>query len=133
MKIDESEIQLVFIRSSGPGGQNVNKVSSSVQLRFDVRNSSSLDLDIKERLINLAGNRMTEDGILIIEARRFRSQERNRADALQRLDNLVQKALQKPKTRKATHPSPASQAERLVGKKRKGQIKQIRQAKPEDW
>ena len=90
VKIDESEIQLDFIRASGPGGQNVNKVASSVQLRFDVRNSPSLDPDVKERLIKLAGNRVTEDGILIIEAKRYRTQEQNRFDATERLITLIQ-------------------------------------------
>ena len=104
VRIDESEIQLDFIRASGPGGQNVNKVASSVQLRFDIRNSPSLAPDVKERLIKLAGSRVTEDGILIIEAKRYRTQDQNRFDANQRLISLIQKALEKPKVRRATRP-----------------------------
>ncbi|NMB61679.1 MAG: aminoacyl-tRNA hydrolase [Chloroflexi bacterium] len=104
VKIEESEIQYDFIRVSGPGGQNVNKVASSVQLRFDIRNSPSLEPDVKERLIKLAGSRVTEDGILIIEAKRYRTQDQNRFDANQRLISLIQKALEKPKVRRATRP-----------------------------
>jgi len=133
IKIDESEIQLDFIRASGPGGQNVNKVASSVQLRFDVRNSPSLAPDVKERLIKLAGNRVTEDGILIIEAKRYRTQERNRFDATQRLITWIQKALEKPKERKATRPSLTSKAARVGDKKKHGEIKRIRRYAPEDW
>jgi ribosome-associated protein len=133
VKIDESEIQLDFIRSSGPGGQNVNKVASSVQLRFDVRNSPSLDPDVKERLIKLAGSRMTEDSVLIIEAKRYRTQEQNRFDAIQRLITLIQKALEKPKVRKATRPSVTAKAARVGDKKKHGEIKRIRRFVPEDW
>ena len=133
VKIDESEIQLDFIRSSGPGGQNVNKVASSVQLRFDVRNSPSLDPDVKERLIKLAGSRMTEDSVLIIEAKRYRTQEQNRLDAIQRLITLIQKALEKPKVRKATRPSVTAKAARVGDKKKHGEIKRIRRFVPEDW
>jgi ribosome-associated protein len=133
VKIDESEIQLDFLRSSGPGGQNVNKVASSVQLRFDVRNSPSLDPDVKERLIKLAGSRMTEDSVLIIEAKRYRTQEQNRFDAIQRLITLIQKALEKPKVRKATRPSVTAKAARVGDKKKHGEIKRIRRFVPEDW
>ena len=132
LKIDESEIQLDFIRASGPGGQNVNKVASSVQLRFDVRNSPSLDPDVKERLIKLAGSRMTDEGVLIIEAKRYRTQEQNREDAIARLVALIQKALDKPKPRRKTRPSAAAQAERVDEKKRRGAIKQTRRIKPVD-
>jgi len=133
VKIDDSEIQLDFIRASGPGGQNVNKVASSVQLRFDVRNSPSLDPDVKERLIKLAGSRMTEDCVLIIEAKRYRTQEQNRFDAIQRLITLIQKALEKPKVRKATRPSVTAKAARVGDKKKHGEIKRIRRFVPEDW
>jgi len=133
VKIEESEIQLDFVRASGPGGQNVNKVASSVQLRFDVRNSPSLYPDVKERLIKLAGSRMTDDGILIIEAKRYRTQEQNRVDAIARLVALVQKALVEPKLRKKTRPSRTSSAARVDEKKRRGVIKRTRQYKPEEW
>jgi ribosome-associated protein len=132
-KIDESELQFDFIRSSGPGGQNVNKVASAVQLRFDVRNSPSLAPDVKERLIRIAGSRVTEDGVLIIEAKRYRTQEQNRFDALQRLTVLIQKALEKPKVRKATHPSVTAKAARVGDKKRRGQLKRVRRFDPNEW
>lgn len=133
VKIDESEIQLDFIRASGPGGQNVNKVASSVQLRFDVRNSPSLYPDIKERLIKLAGSRMTDEGILIIEAKRYRTQEQNRFDAIQRLITLIQKALEKPKVRRATRPSLTAKAARVDDKKKHSEIKRTRRQVPKDW
>lgn len=133
VKIDESEIQLDFIRASGPGGQNVNKVASSVQLRFDIRNSPSLDPDVKERLIKLAGSRVTEEGILIIEAKKYRTQEKNRYDATQRLIVWIQKALEKPKERKATRPSLTAKAARVGDKKKRGEIKRMRRFNPDDW
>jgi ribosome-associated protein len=133
VKIDESEVQYDFVRASGPGGQNVNKVATSVQLRFDVRGSPLLETDVKERLIKLAGSRVTEDGILIIEARRYRTQDQNRFDATQRLIALIQKALEKPKLRKATRPSMTSKAARVGEKKKHGEIKRIRRYLPEDW
>jgi ribosome-associated protein len=133
VKIDESEIQLDFIRASGPGGQNVNKVASSVQLRFDARNSPSLDSDVKERLIKLSGSRMTDVGILIIEAKRYRTQEQNRFDAIQRLITLIQKALEKPKVRRATRPSLTAKAARVGDKKKHGEIKRTRRLVPKDW
>jgi ribosome-associated protein len=133
LSIDEKEIQVEFIRASGPGGQNVNKVASSVQLRFDVGNSASLDPDVKERLTRLAGSRMTDEGVLIIEAKRYRTQEQNRADAVQRLINLIQKALEKPKERKATRPSRTAKAARVGDKKKRGEIKRTRRFNPEDW
>jgi ribosome-associated protein len=133
IKIEENEIQLDFIRASGPGGQNVNKVASSVQLRFDVRHSPSLDPDVKERLIRLAGSRATGDGILIIEAKRYRTQDQNRLDAVQRLVALIQKALEKPKIRRATRPSLTAKAARVGDKKKHGETKRTRRPVPEDW
>jgi ribosome-associated protein len=133
VSIDESEIHYDYIRASGPGGQNVNKVATSVQLRFDVRACPSLEADVKERLVRLAGSRVTEEGILIIEAKRYRTQEQNRLDAQQRLVLLVQKALEKPKIRKKTRPSVSSSAARVDEKKRRGAIKRIRRYNPENW
>ncbi|HLO31936.1 MAG TPA: alternative ribosome rescue aminoacyl-tRNA hydrolase ArfB [Anaerolineales bacterium] len=130
LQIDERELQIDFVRASGPGGQNVNKVATAAQLRFDV-NSASLPDDVKRRLIQLAGKRITAEGILLIEAKRFRTQEQNRADAVQRFIELIRKALVKPKARRRTRPTPASQEERLKEKKRKGEIKKMRQSK--EW
>lgn len=127
--IDERELQLEYIRASGPGGQNVNKVATAVQLRFDIFNSPSLASDHKGRLIRLAGNRVTADGVLILEAKRFRTQEQNRQDAIQRFVELVRNALVKPKPRKKTRPTAASKTRRLKAKKIKGEIKKIRQSK----
>ncbi len=131
--LDEQEIVLDFIRASGPGGQNVNKVATAVQLRFDVRHSPSLPEDIKARLIQLAGSRMTEDDVLIIEAKRYRSQERNRLDAINRLVTLIQKAAQPPTPRKATRPSMTSRAARRESKQRRGETKRLRNYKPDEW
>ncbi len=124
--IDESEIQEYFIRASGPGGQNVNKVATSVQLRFDVANSRSLPEEVRKRLISLAGNRITEDGILIIDARRFRTQGRNREDATDRLVKLIRNAAQKPKVRRNTRPTLASKIRRLESKRRSAESKRVR-------
>jgi ribosome-associated protein len=126
IKIDENELEFSFIRSTGPGGQNVNKVATAVQLRFSVLQSNSLTGDVKSRLIKLAGNKMTDEGILVIEAKRYRTQESNREDALARFYALVQKALQEPKPRKKTKPTQVSQEERLKAKKRRGEIKRSR-------
>jgi ribosome-associated protein len=128
--IDESEISESFIRASGPGGQNVNKLSTAVQLRFDVRNSPSLPDDVRERLQRLAGRRMTRDGVLIITAQRFRTQERNRDDALERLIELVRAATVRPVKRRPTRPTFASKVRRLEGKKRRGGVKALRGARP---
>lgn len=130
--IDENEIQYTFLRASGPGGQNVNKVASSVQLRFNIRHSSSLDADVKARLIKLAGSRVTEEGILIIEASRYRSQEQNRQDALRRLLRFISLAAQAPKRRKKTRPTLESKKRRLEEKRRRGEIKRLRQDKTQD-
>jgi ribosome-associated protein len=133
VKIDESEIQIDFIRAAGPGGQNVNKVATAAQLRWNLRATAALALDVKERLIKLAGSRMTEEGVLIIEARRYRTQEQNRLDAIQRLVALVQKALVEPKQRKKTRPSVTSSAARVDEKKRRGAVKRTRRYNPADW
>ena len=130
LQIDERELQIDFVRASGPGGQNVNKVSTAVQLRFDL-NASSLPEEVKGRLTRLAGNRITSDGILLIEAKRFRTQEHNREDAIQRFVELVRKALIPPKPRKRTKPTAASKAKRLKEKKARGNIKRLR-TKPLD-
>jgi ribosome-associated protein len=133
LSLSESELQIDFVRSSGPGGQNVNKVSSAAQLRFDIRISPALEPEVKERLIRLAGKRVTADGILIIEAKRYRTQEQNRLDAIQRLVVLIQKALVTPKVRKATRPGVTAKAARVGAKKRRGEIKRTRRYNPEDW
>ncbi|GEO13287.1 alternative ribosome rescue aminoacyl-tRNA hydrolase ArfB [Microvirga aerophila] len=128
--LDEAELQESFIRASGPGGQNVNKVESAVQLRFDVRQSPSLPDDVKERLERLAGRRLTNDGVLIITAQRFRTQERNREDALERLIELIRQATERPKPRSPTRPTLASKRRRLEAKGRRSEIKKGRSGKP---
>ena len=124
--IDESEIQQDFIRASGPGGQNVNKATTAVQLRFDVVNSPSLPDDVRERVISLAGRRIGEHGVLIIDARRFRTQGRNRQDAIDRLVELIRKAAQVPKVRRKTRSTLASKMRRLESKHRRAVTKRLR-------
>ena len=133
ISLEDNEIAFDAIRSSGPGGQNVNKVSTAIQLRFDLTNSTSLPTDIKERLALLAGNRLTDAGILIIEAKHYRTQEQNKFDAIQRLITLIQKAAVKPKTRKATRPTVTARAARLGDKKIRGELKRTRRYNPDDW
>jgi ribosome-associated protein len=130
ISIDESELHESFVRSSGPGGQNVNKLSTAVQLRFDVRHSPSLPSDVAVRLMRLAGRRMTKDGVLVIIAQNHRTQERNRAEAQARLIDLIRQAAVRPIPRRATKPTKAAKQRRIEGKKRRSVIKRQRQSKP---
>ncbi len=130
ISLDESEIEESFVRSSGPGGQNVNKLSTAVQLRFDIRRSPSLPNDVAIRLIRLGGKRVTKDGVLVLIAQQHRTQERNRADALERLLDLIRQAAVQPVPRRATRPTKASKQKRLEGKKRRSGIKDLRRGKP---
>ena len=128
LAIDESELEEKFVRSSGPGGQNVNKVATAVQLRFDVRNSPSLPEPIRQRLLHIAANRISTEGVLTIEANRFRTQERNRQDARDRLADLIRQATIRPKPRRPTKPSQAARRRRLDNKRRRSQLKQSRRS-----
>ena len=133
LALDENELLITYIRSSGPGGQNVNKVATAAQLRFDMTHSSSLPAEVKTRLVKLAGSRMTAEGVLLIEAKRYRTQEQNRLDAVQRLVTLIQRALVPPKTRHATRPSLSAKAARLDEKRKRGVVKRTRRSSPEEW
>jgi ribosome-associated protein len=126
--LDENELFFRFVRSSGPGGQNVNKVATAAQLRFDVGSSPSLPGDVRVRLIRLAGRRITSEGVLIIEAKRFRTQEQNREDAINRLIELIRAAAVPPRPRKKTKATKASKERRLEEKKRRGKAKSLRRA-----
>ena len=126
ISISESELKIDFVQASGPGGQNVNKVASQVQLRFDI-NSPSLPDEVRFRLRKIAKNRITEMGEILINAKRYRSQDRNRQDAIARLIELIRKATVPPKKRKPTHPTRASKEKRLESKRRRSEIKKLRQ------
>jgi ribosome-associated protein len=128
--IDEREIDEQFVRASGPGGQNVNKLSTAVQLRFDVRHSPSLPPEVRVRLERLAGSRLTGEGVLVITAQRHRTQARNREDALERLIHLIRRAAVAPAPRRPTKPTKAAHERRIESKKRRSGIKRLRRAKP---
>jgi ribosome-associated protein len=130
ISIDEVELQESFIRASGPGGQNVNKLSTAVQLRFDARGSPNLPDDVRARLERLAGKRLTRDGVIVITAQRHRTQERNRQDALDRLVELLQAAAVRPVPRRPTKPTRGSRERRLESKKHRSSIKGLRQNRP---
>ena len=131
ISIDEWELEERFIRASGPGGQNVNKLATAVQLRFDMRHAPSLPAEVRTRLERLSGRRLTRDGVLVINAQRHRTQERNRQDALDRLIALIQRAAVAPVPRRRTKPPAGARERRLQSKKRRGSIKDLRQVKPD--
>lgn len=124
----DTELKLEFIRSSGPGGQNVNKVATAVQLRFDVFRSASLPEDVRRRLVRIAGRKVSKEGVLLIDARRFRTQERNRQDAVDRLVQWVRRAAEKPKKRIRTKPTLSSKERRLEGKRQRSETKRLRKS-----
>ncbi len=129
--LDDGEIEESFVRASGPGGQNVNKVSSAVQLRFDLSGSRSLPEEVRERLARLAGHRLTRDGVIVIIAQRYRTQERNRQDALDRLVALIRRAAVPPTPRRPTTPSRAAKERRLAAKARRAAVKEKRRVTPQ--
>ena len=132
LSIDESELHFEFIRASGPGGQNVNKVSSAVLLRFNVE-ASTLPAEVKERLYKIAGGRINKDGVMLVHARQYRTQDQNRYAAQERLVDIIRQATMKPKPRKATRPSVSARAARLGAKKRRAEIKRLRNYRPDEW
>ncbi len=129
--IPDDELTYEYIHASGPGGQNVNKVSTAVQLRFDVQNSSSITDEVKKTIFKISGKMLTQDGVLVLQAKRYRSQEQNRTDVEERFTALIHKALAKPTYRRPTQPTPASKIKRIETKKRKGEIKRLRQSHSE--